>query len=56
MAYLVNLSSAVGKRSIFPISGRGHMGVAKHCVVIRFYFIHFFFFLLNNFIVLFDIK
>ena len=25
-----------GKRSIFPTSGRGHVGVAKHCVVIRF--------------------
>ena len=25
-----------GKRSIFPTSGRGHVGVAKHCVVISF--------------------
>ena len=29
-----------GRRSIFPTSGRGHVGVAKHCVVISFYFIH----------------
>ena len=45
------------KRAIFPTSGRGHMAVAKNCVVISFYFIHLFSCLLSDFIiVLFDIK
>ena len=45
-----------GKRSIFPTSGRGHVGVAKHCAVIRFYFIYLFSCVLSDFIIPFDIK